>query len=85
LFFRNFYDILPFFKDNYNRIDENALRWLKPGIMQLFFSVPMLAIGYYFDQSNLLKGTVIWTVRRQGLEPIRRVFVYILFSVTHFL
>ena len=36
-------------------------------------------------QGNLLKGTVIWTVRRQRLVAIRRVFVYILFSVTSFL
>ena len=49
MFFRNFYDNLRFFKDNYNRLDENALRWLKPGVMQLFFSLPMLAIGYHFE------------------------------------
>ena len=36
------------------------------------------------DQGNILKGTVIWTVRRQGVESTKRVFVYILFSVTQF-
>ena len=29
-----------------------------------------------FYQGDLLKGTVIWTVKMQGLEPIRRAFVY---------
>ena len=33
---------------------------------------------------NLLKGIVIWTVRKDGIEPIKRVLTYVLFSVTHF-
>ena len=36
------------------------------------------------DQGNLLKGIVIWTVRREGIEPIKRVLAYLLFSVTLF-
>ena len=42
-------------------------------------------ISKTFYQGNLLKVTVIWTVRGKRLEPIRRVFVYILFSITHLL
>jgi hypothetical protein len=37
------------------------------------------------DQGNLLKDIVIWFVRREGIEPIKSVFSYVLFSVTHFL
>ena len=41
------------------------------------------------DQGNLLKNIVIWTVRREGIEPIKRVFTFVLFSVAgselHFL
>ena len=37
------------------------------------------------DQGNLLKGIDKKTVRRDGIEPINRVFTYVLFSVTHFL
>ena len=37
------------------------------------------------DQGNLLKGIDKKTVRRDGIEPINRVFIYVLFSVTHFL
>ena len=35
-------------------------------------------------QGNLLKGIVIWFVRRESIEPIKRVFSNVLFSV-HFL
>ena len=39
-----------------------------------------------YDQGNLLKGIDKKTVRREGIEPIKRVFfTYVLFSVTHFL
>ena len=37
------------------------------------------------EQGNLLKGIDNKTVRRLEIEPIRRVFTYVLFSVTHFL
>ena len=36
-------------------------------------------------QGNLLKGIDKKTIRRGGIEPIRRVFTHYLFSVTHFL
>jgi len=50
----HFTDILRFCEDNYNRItwcgiDENVLRWLKPGFMQLFFSLWNIGFGYYFE------------------------------------
>ena len=34
-------------------------------------------------QGNLLKGIDKKTVRREGKEPIKRVFTYVLFSLTH--
>ena len=37
------------------------------------------------NQGNLLKGIDNKTVRMLGLEPIKRVFTYVLFSVTLFL
>ena len=37
------------------------------------------------NQGNLLKGIDNKTVRMLGLEPIKRVFTYVLFSVAHFL
>jgi hypothetical protein len=36
-------------------------------------------------QGNLLKGIDKKTGRSEGIEPIKRVFTYVLFSVTHFL
>ena len=37
-------------------------------------------------QGNLLKGIDKKTVRREGIEPFKRVFItYVLFSVTHIL
>ena len=37
-------------------------------------------------QGNLLKGIAKKTVRREGIEPFKRVFTtYVLFSVTHIL
>ena len=35
---------------------------------------------YRPSQGNLSKGIVIWVVRREGIEPIKRVFTYVLFS-----
>ena len=40
---------------------------------------------YTHEQGNLLKCIVIWMVRKDGIEPIKRAFIYVLFSVTHFL
>ena len=40
---------------------------------------------YTHQQGTLLKGIVIWMVRKEGIEPIIRVFTYVLFSVTRFL
>ena len=37
------------------------------------------------NQGNLLKGIVIWFIRREGIEPIKRVSFLLLFSVTCFL
>ena len=37
------------------------------------------------NQGNLLKDIDNKTVRRQGLKPIKRVFVFVLFSVTKWL
>ena len=42
------------------------------------------------NQGNLLKGIDKKTIRKQGIEPIKRVFTYVLFtyvlfSLTHFL
>ena len=37
------------------------------------------------NQGNLLKDIDKKTVRREGIEPIKRVLFYVLFSVTHFL
>ena len=37
------------------------------------------------DQGNLLKGIDKKIVKQEGIEPIKRVFTYVLFSVTHFL
>ena len=31
------------------------------------------------------QGIIIWMVRKEGIEPIIRVFTYVLFSVTRFL
>ena len=45
----NFNNILRFFKENYNRMDEKGLRWLIPGLIQLPLSLAMLAIGYHFE------------------------------------
>ena len=44
-----------------------------------------LALKYHPDKnpdqgSNLLKGIFIWFVRREGTEPIKRVFSYVLLS-----
>ena len=36
---------------------------------------------YNHEQGNLSKGIVIWMVRKEGIEPIIRVFIYVLFSV----
>ena len=36
-------------------------------------------------QGNLLKGIVIWFVRREGIESIKRASSLLLFSVTRFL
>jgi hypothetical protein len=36
-------------------------------------------------QGNLLKGIVIWFVRRKGIEPIIRISSLLLVSVIHFL
>ena len=35
-------------------------------------------------QGNLLKGIVIWFVRREGREPVKSVTSLLLFSVTRF-
>ena len=32
-------------------------------------------------QGNILKGFVMWVVRRESIEPIKRVFTYVLFSL----
>ena len=45
----NFYNILRFFKENYNKMDEKGLRWLIPGLIQLPLSLAMLAIGYNLE------------------------------------
>ena len=37
------------------------------------------------EQGNLSKGIVIWFVRREGLEPIKKGSSYLLFSLTLFL
>ena len=37
------------------------------------------------NQGNLLKGTDKKTIRRKGIEFIKRVFIYVLFSIIHFL
>ena len=37
------------------------------------------------DQGNLLKDIDKKTSRREGIEPIKRVFTYVPFSVKHFL
>ena len=36
-----------------------------------------------FNQGNLLKGIDKKPVRREGIEPVKRVFTYVFFSVTH--
>ena len=51
LFFRQIHDIQRFFQNILQ--DETALRWLKPGFMQLFFSIPMLAFGRYFEDVEI--------------------------------
>ena len=40
---------------------------------------------YTHEQGNLLNGIVICMVRKEGIEPIKSVFTYVLFSVTQFL
>ena len=42
-------------------------------------------ITQIYIEGNLSKGIVIWAVRREGIEPIKRVFTNDLFSVTLFL
>jgi hypothetical protein len=37
------------------------------------------------EQGNLLKDIVIWVVRREDIQPNKRVFTDVLFSVTRFL
>ena len=39
---------------------------------------------YTHEQGDLLNGIVIWMVRKEDIEPIIRVFTYVLFSVTDF-
>ena len=41
--------------------------------------------NYYAKYGRQLRGNDKKTVRREGIEPIKRVFTYVLFSVTHFL
>ena len=36
------------------------------------------------DQGNLITGIVKKTVKKESIESIKRVFTYVLFSVTHF-
>ena len=45
----------------------------------------IIATKYYFFQGNLLKGVDKKTGIKEGIEPIKRVFTYVLFSGTHFL
>ena len=59
--------------------DNNGLGFIKNNYPN--WSIDVL----YFKQGNLLKGIDKKTVRREGIEYIKRVFTYVLFSVTHFL
>ena len=53
----------------------------------LFVAAQILSLLYFLHlQGNLLEGIVIWFVKREGIEPTKRVFNYVLFShFSHFL
>ena len=42
-------------------------------------------VGESEIRSRQLRGNDKKTVRREGIEPIKRVFAYVLFSITHFI
>ena len=90
-FFRTFpslYDIQRYFKDHYNRIridESGALRWLKPGFMQLIFNFPMLAIGCHFGnvETCAIDDISEVLVLLGGVMTISAVFHIILGIFTH--
>ena len=62
----------------FSRSQTSFFVQLTPIIVQ----IPMI-LRNGTEQGNLLKGIVSWFIRREGIEPIKRAFTYVLFSVTH--
>ena len=57
----------------------------RPGSEKIILNILAMMTLEPLHQGNLSKGIDKKTVRREDIEPIKRVFTFVIFSVTHFL